>query len=394
MSTKYKVGERLDIKIEKVVPGGYGLGFAEKLTVLVPLAAVGDHLRVQITYLKKRLAFAEIVDVAEPSNLRIEPPCPYFGTCGGCDFQQMSYPAQLVAKVAMIRDSLQRIGKIDYSDDIAVIASPHDFGYRSRARFHLDPESNAIGFFARDSHNVIDITHCPILTPGMQSTLEYLRENVDWLMIGPEGAEVEAVSDGEHVSIFSRELIEPNTEISVEAAGERYAFTAETFFQANRFLIDALVEAAIGGATGKTALDLYCGVGLFALPLGRRFERVIGVEGNPTSIAFAKQNAARAELENVSFVSTGVGEFLEGHDLANTDFVLLDPPRSGPEKYTVASIARIKPAEISYVSCDPAILARDLRELLDAGYVIQKITAIDLFPQTHHVETVVRLKLS
>jgi 23S rRNA (uracil1939-C5)-methyltransferase len=204
--------------------------------------------------------------------------------------------------------------------------------------------------------------------------------------------EIEAASgDGDQVSVYAAELIEPTAEIAFTAHGETYAFSARSFFQGNQYLIGDLIDAALGDATGETALDLYCGVGVFALPMARRFRHVIGVEGNHAAIDFAKQNAQRAGLENVRFVCLGVGEFLSGHDLANTDFVLLDPPRSGTEKFAIRDIARLKPKQIAYVSCEPSILARDLRTLLDGGYAINAITALDLFPQTHHVETVVRL---
>jgi 23S rRNA (uracil1939-C5)-methyltransferase len=173
--------------------------------------------------------------------------------------------------------------------------------------------------------------------------------------------------------------------------GESYTFSAETFFQGNRFLVASLIEAALGDSTGETALDLFCGVGLFTVPLSRRFKQVIGVESNDKAVDFAEKNAARINAANARFVRQSVHKFLAGHRLENTDFVLIDPPRAGAEKEVIKNIVRLKPKQISYVSCEPAILARDLRTLADGGYEIESITALDLFPQTHHVETVVRL---
>ncbi|MBL8183057.1 MAG: class I SAM-dependent RNA methyltransferase, partial [Blastocatellia bacterium] len=172
-----------------------------------------------------------------------------------------------------------------------------------------------------------------------------------------------------------------------------YAFSARNFFQGNQSMVGDLVRLATDGLSGETALDLYCGVGLFALPLARSFKNVIGVEEDGEAVKFAKQNKARASMSNVEFRRSGVRDFLLGHELGKTDLVLLDPPRSGAEPGVIAHIAKMRPSTIVYVSCEPSILARDLRELLDAGYKIDSLTGVDLFPQTHHVETVVRLSV-
>jgi len=193
------------------------------------------------------------------------------------------------------------------------------------------------------------------------------------------------------VSVYSGELFEPTGDISFTAHDEKYSFSARSFFQGNQLLIGDLIDAALGTSGGDKALDLYCGVGLFAIPMARRYAQVIGVEGNSDAVGMARKNASAAGVENVTFAARGVGEFLESHELSDTDLVLLDPPRSGTEKFVIRDIARMRPKQIAYISCEPSILARDLRQLLDAGYRIEAITAFDLFPQTHHVETVVRL---
>ncbi len=391
----YSVGDELEVRVEKIVPRGLGLAFAEKLTVFVPLGVAGDRIRAKIVEIKKRIAFAEIVEILEPSPRRIAPTCPHFGTCGGCDFQQMSYADQLAAKVGIISDCLRRIGKIEYEGDIKIIPSPQDFQYRSRAKWHASREHKTLGYFRRDSHEVVDVETCPILTPPLQTELARLRNSIDWDTMPADGIEIDASSgDGGHVSIYSADLMEPTSEIAFTAHGEMYAFSARGFFQGNQLLIGELIDAALGDASGETALDLYCGVALFALPMSKKFKHVIGVEGNHSAINLAKQNTRHAGIENIRFVRLGVGDFLSGHDLANTDFILLDPPRSGTEKHTIRDIARLKPEQIAYISCEPSILARDLRMLLDRGYKIDSITALDLFPQTHHVETVARLSRS
>jgi tRNA/tmRNA/rRNA uracil-C5-methylase (TrmA/RlmC/RlmD family) len=388
----YKTGDELEIIIKKIVPRGLGLGFAEKLTVFVPLTAEGDRVRVRLNEVKGRIAFAEIAGVIEPSPDRAAPPCPYFGTCGGCDFQQMNYAAQLEAKLGILRDCLHRIGKIEYEGEIKMIGSPKEFGYRSRAQWHIDTRSKRIGYFKRASHEVIDIAACPILVPELEKTLEELRETIEWESFWGERLEIEAASgDNGEVSIYGEELIEPTGEIAFSAAGEKYRYSARSFFQGNQFLVESLIKAAIGGASGERALDLYCGVGLFSLPLARKFAEVIGVEGNKEAVDFAEKNAASAGITNVKFASAGVGVYLFEKRPKNIDFILLDPPRAGTERGVIDAIVKMRPKQISYVSCEPSILARDLRVFLDKGYKIESISAFDLFPQTHHVETIVRL---
>jgi 23S rRNA (uracil1939-C5)-methyltransferase len=200
----------LDVTIEKIVPNGYGLGFAENLTVFVSLAAVGDKVRVKINQIKGKTAFAEIVEIIEPSPDRTEPRCPYFGRCGGCDFQQLNYRAQLEAKVGIVRDCLSRIGKINYEREIPIIGSPHDYDYRSRAQWHVDTRKKKIGYFQRKSHDVIDAEVCPILIPELKEVLTELRETIVWDSFWSEMVEIEASTAGGEVSIYSTEIIEPD----------------------------------------------------------------------------------------------------------------------------------------------------------------------------------------
>ena len=395
MNKSKKGGEIIDVTIEKIVPNGYGLGFTEGLTVLVSLAAAGDRLRVRVNQKKGKTAFASIEEILAPSPDRIVPPCPYFGRCGGCDFQQMNYDAQLGAKIGIVEDSLTRIGKINFPGTIAIVPSPKPFGYRSRAQWHLDTRRRRAGYFRRNSHDVIDVESCPIITDELQKTLDELRGSVEWESFWAEKVEIEAANAGEQVSIYSSEIVEPTEEISYEFDGNRYFYDARSFFQGNLYLVPQLVETALGGAGGKSALDLYCGVGLFTLPLARKFERVRGVETNDKAIDAARKNIEQARLENAEVFSDAVGDWLaENSDAAaEADFILLDPPRTGAERETIEQILKIRAPEVSYVSCDPSTLARDLRLLCESAYEIQSITVLDLFPQTHHVETVVRLKL-
>ncbi|MFL6468839.1 MAG: class I SAM-dependent RNA methyltransferase [Pyrinomonadaceae bacterium] len=395
MSTKYSIGDRLKVRIERIVPRGLGIAFVDGLTVFVSLAAAGDLVEARLTEIKGKTAFAEVESVIEPSADRVEPPCLYFGSCGGCDFQQMNYSAQLSAKVAMIRDCLHRIAKIEWADEIPIIPSPLEFGYRLRAQWHIETASKKIGYYRRDSRDLVDIQKCIVLAPELNQELEALRRELPWETFFADKFQIDAAvgSDGV-VSINSSELAESAGEIAVKTAGESYVFSAKSFFQGNRAMVDRLVETAIGDAAGRRALDLYCGVGLFTLPLARRFEHVIGVEESYDSIEFAKRNATNANIGNAEFRTESVRRFLSNVVESNLDFVLLDPPRAGTEKDTIMNLIRLKPKHVSYVACEPSVLARDLRRFAENGYSIDSITALDLFPQTHHVETVVHLKMT
>ena len=389
----YNVNDLLDVEIKKIVPGGYGLAFAEGLTIFVVLAVAGDQVKVRLNEIKGRTAFASIEEIVKPAPERITPPCPYVGRCGGCDFQQMTYAAQLEAKVGIIRDNLHRIGKIEYENEIKIIPSPREFGYRLRAQWHIDANKREIGYYERDSRNLIAIEHCPILMPELDHALQKVRTDIEWASFWPEKGSIDAAcGDDGTVSLYSPDIDLGDEEIILSAAGERYTFAAHAFFQGNRYLLDVLITTAIGDTTGRQALDLYSGVGLFTLPLARRFERVTSVEDYPPAVEFALENIANAGVSNVEVIRRPVGKFLAEVSGADVDFVLLDPPRAGTEKKTVLDLIKLRPKIVSYVSCDASVLSRDLRRFLDGGYSIESITAIDLFPQTHHVETVVKMK--
>jgi 23S rRNA (uracil1939-C5)-methyltransferase len=388
----YKPGDLLDVRVEKIVPGGHGLAFAEGLTLFVDLAVAGDRVSARIREVKGKIAFAYIESIIEPALSRIDPPCPYVGRCGGCNFQQMTYQAQLDAKIGILRDCLHRIGKFDYEHDISIIPSLVEFNYRLRAQWHIDGRRKEIGYYERDSRGLVAIEHCPILIPELDSVLNRVRRDIDWTSFWSDKGAIDASCGAENaVSIYSAELGESAGEISLSAGGENYTFAADVFFQGNKFLIDTLIQMAIGDVSGETALDLYCGVGLFTLPLARRFKKVIAVEEFGKAVDYARKNVESAGRNNIEIIEKPVGRFLAEKQTYNIDFALLDPPRSGTEKKTVLDLIRLRPKQVSYVSCDPSVLARDLRRFLDCGYVIKSITALDLFPQTHHVETVIHL---
>lgn len=378
-----------EVEIERLLPGGVGLAHAGGLTLFVSLAAPGDVVRVRVERIQGKLGYASIEEVIRPSAVRVEPPCPYFGRCGGCDFQQLTYEAQLKAKVGIIHDCFQRIAKLPAPVDIVAHPSPNEWRYRARAMWQVDLDKKWLGYYVRGSREVCDVEYCAVLVPELQQTLESVRATIDR---GAKARDISAIVGDEGVSVFPPIADFAAREVSRLIAGERYHFSAKSFFQINHALLPALITEAIGDAKGGVAIDLYCGVGLFTLPLARRFNKVIGVEANERAAKFARRNLEPAELQNAQVVALDVGEWLRNYDpAANVDLLLLDPPRTGAENKVIAGILSLKPRQIVYVSCDPATLARDLKKLLAGGYSLDTAVAFDMFPQTHHVETVVRL---
>lgn len=407
-------GREIVVRIERILPGGLGLAHAAEeglpKTVLVALAAPGDLARVRVNDVRGAVAFASLLEIIEPSPARVEPLCLYFGRCGGCDFQQLNYEAQLAAKVEIVRDCLRRIARIEPPAEIPITPAPSAWHYRARARWQYAQDGQRFGYYERGSLEVCDVAHCPVVVPALEEKLERLREELRAGRLPNEAGEFQAVAGDGGAVALSPPLDERETAESFRTiGGERYRFGADCFFQINHELLEPLIAEALrgdeGGGTGA-ALDLYCGVGLFTLPLARRFRSVIGVEGNASACAYARRNLSDAGLSNARIETTGVGEWLtrrgeefsdEGFDDAESsglDFVLLDPPRAGAEREVVEGIIHRQPRRISYVSCDPATLARDLKMFLDADYQLDSVAAFDVFPQTHHVETVARLSLS
>jgi len=384
--------QSFEIEIERIVPGGMGLAHAGDKTVFVALAAPGDRVRVKVEREQGNVLFASIEEIITPSPVRIEPPCPYFGRCGGCDFQQLTYEAQLAAKAEMIRDCLHRIARLESVPDFVVTPSPNEWRYRMRATWQIDHNERTIGYYERGSRRVCDVVDCAVLREEMQGELEEVRAT-EWREIPDELKHLDVV-EGENGVSFSPSFGEFRTrELSLSVRGEVYHYNAEAFFQINPSLLGPLIDFALAEASGESVLDLYCGVGLFTLPLARTFKRVIGVEANPVATGFARRNLQRAGLTNASVITASVTDWFRRDPGAKApvDFVLLDPPRAGAETAVIKGILDVKPAQISYVSCDPATLARDLKKLIAGGYTVGSVAAFDLFPQTHHVETVVRL---
>ena len=379
----------MELEIERILPGGMGLAHAGGKTVFVALAAPGDRVRVEVEREQGNVLFASIKEIITPSPVRIEPPCPYFGRCGGCDFQQLTYEAQLAAKSEMIRDCLHRIARLEDVPNIVITPSPNEWRYRMRAMWQIDQDERTIGYYERGSRRVCDVVDCAVLRPELQAKLQDVRATE----IPPDLKHLDVVAGEDGVS-FAPPFAEFQTnELSLKVRDEIYRYNAEAFFQVNPSLLGPLIEFALGDVSGASALDLYSGVGLFTLPLARQFQDVMAIEANPVAVRFARRNLQDAGLSNARVIAAGVAEWFRGAPVREVEFVLLDPPRAGAESAVVKGILDLHPREISYVSCDPATLARDLRKLIAGGYMIRSIRGFDLFPQTHHVETVVRLTI-
>lgn len=401
------IGEAHDVVIEKLVYGGDGLAHIGSQAVFVPFAAVGDELRVRITNVERSYARAVIEEVSQPSPTRRTPPCDRFGICGGCQLQHLEYAAQLDAKVAFVRESLRRLGGIEWKEEIAV-RSANEFGYRSRAELKVAHENGrtSIGYFRAGTQEVCEVTNCQILMPAANRELQ--RLNAEPSLIPSDATRVYFTIGDEEV-IVTPATGENGKSEAVDALGTahqliggiNYSFGVRSFFQGNRLLVEELVCAAIGGTnsnigngTGnKLAVDLYAGVGLFSLQLAKTFEQVIAVEGNRTAANHGIENVRANNVSNVRYEPISVEAWLKykSAEIERPDYVLLDPPRTGVGGQVIERLAAMASPQVTYVSCDPTTLARDLRLLLEYGYRIDSITALDMFPQTFHVETVVHL---
>lgn len=395
-------GDITETTIERIVPGGLGLGYGGGRTLFVSRAAIGDVLKVKVDRDQGRVAHASVVEVVKPGPDRIEPPFPRLADCGA-DFQHLTYEAQLTAKQSMIADCMRRIAGIELLEQVPIVPSPEQWHYRLRAEWRHDPAADVLGYVRHGSHEIVDIADDPLVLPQLNEVYKDLHQRLETGDLLGSATEIRAASGDDGISLsppLDEQAVVP---VTMSVAGELYAFDADCFFQVNGGVLEALVAEALKYApkpgdmlspSTRKALDLYCGVGLFTLPLARRFEQVIGIEGQPHAAEFAARNALDAGLENVRIETSSVERWLENayRTHGRTPFVLLDPPRTGLPAPATRGLLRIRPLRIAYVSCDPATLARDIKLLLGSGYELVDMTAFDMFPQTHHVETVAHLE--
>jgi len=379
----------IESRIEKLVAGGDGLARFEGVPIFVPRSAPGDLVRARIVERKPDYGRAEIVEVLEPGPDRRPDPVPELSRSSICDLQHLDDDTQTRLKVQAVRETLEHLGHIVAPADAEVIKG-EPWGYRLRTQVHTaaDPQTGGIrvGYHARGTNDLIPVSRCPLLVPELEALLRVLPEHLG--EGAPPRIDLAAGDDG---AVTVSPVIEglPHGEVSTQVGDFTYAYDARSFFQGHRGLLPRLVEATVGPWTGATAVDLYSGVGLFSLPLARRYSRVTAVESDPISSRYARLNVRRGHATNVEVVSQVVESWVRKMP-EGLDRVIVDPPRGGLSRDVRNALMDRPPQRLTYVSCHPAALARDLRTLQKV-YRIESFVFFDLFPQTGHMETLVQL---
>jgi 23S rRNA (uracil1939-C5)-methyltransferase len=431
----------MKLRIEKAIYGGAGLarigeGELAGKAAFVPLALPGELVEARIVEDKRSFVNAEAESILEASPRRTVPGCPYFGACGGCSYQHAEYAHQLELKTAILREALER-ARLPHLPPVTAI-SGQPWSYRNRIRLHTRADPFALCYRERRSNQLLAVATCPIAAKLLQRAIAAITANGASLRLAELCDEMEIFSADENSLLLScfagashrsskaklseiclalrqslpelrgaaliaapdrardkrparpdQALLQRWGEESLvyQAAGFGYRVSRGSFFQVNRFLVDALVEMVVAERRGRLAWDLYAGVGLFARALAARFERVVAVESSPASSADLRHN-----LQGTSHrvVQAATADFLRKQKPSATppDLVVVDPPRAGLGPAIAAALSQIGPAEIVYVSCDPATLSRDLASLVNSGYDLLTITMVDMFPQTFHLESV------
>lgn len=386
-------GSRLEVVIERLAFGGTGVARHEALgerPLHVSFAAPGDRLLVELTKLRDDACFAKIVEVLEASSVRRDPRCRHFGVCGGCQLQHVSYEEQLATKRRFVRDALDRHGLASVTD--VGLEHADEWGYRSRTQLKID--NDKLGFHEFDKRAVVEIEECPIMHPALTDKLPELRAALARVPKGKRIHQIEGVA-GHGEPSFAPNLPGLRKDIAEHrVAGMRYFLEPEGFFQANTLLLDRMVEHALEAAQGELAFDLYAGVGLFALPLSKRFDRVVAVEDERRATTLARVNVKLNACDNVHYFRQTTEDFLANdwqYRGRTPDFVTIDPPRVGASR-AIPGLLRLRAPRLVYVPCDPNTLAEDLRTLKDGGYAIESVTIFDMFPQTYHVESIAKLR--
>ncbi len=377
-------GDEIVIEPAELVAGGAALARIDGFPIFATNVYPGDVALVRLTEVKKGFARAELVRILQSSALRRAAPCPIAEECGGCDWTALRLDAQLLAKKRILTESLRRIGKINAHPPISIHPSP--LNYRLRSRLHRDGE--AIGFYAMGSHRVVPLSaECEVV--GIETARRF--------GVGPPPPAAAAEGRGATLSIWDvdgrlfRGVGPPPSAAAAEGRGateqeltirvDRFAYRLSTssFFQVNRHLLGTmlrLVSAHAARVTRKrVAIDLYAGVGFFTLPLAQTFERVIAVEGS--------ESVQYVQGENVEAIPSAVETF----DIPQADFIFLDPPRAGTRRSVIEAIGRRAREIICYLSCDPVTFSRDASRLIASGWRLATLDLLDLFPNTHHVET-------
>lgn len=360
-----RVGEIITIEATELVAGGDAIARVNGFPIFASNVFPGDVARVRLYDVKKGFAKADLVDLVTPSPFRRAVPCPVAGECGGCDWTALRLDKQLEAKRRILTESMRRIGKLDPSSLPEIRMYPSPLNYRLRSRLHSD--GTAVGFYAMRSSRVVPLApECEVV--GLE-TARHPSEGEQWELDG--------------------RIVREKGEVSIGVNGFTYHLDTRAFFQVNRHLLGTMLRLvenhASRVASRRTAIDLYAGVGFFTLPIARHFEQVIAVEGSSRSAHYARRNASQNARNNVKVIDAPVEHQVRRLDPA--DFVFLDPPRAGARREVIDWIGERTKETIAYLSCDPVTFSRDASWLIASGWRLSTLDLLDLFPNTHHVET-------
>jgi tRNA/tmRNA/rRNA uracil-C5-methylase (TrmA/RlmC/RlmD family) len=391
------VGERYDVRADRIAHGGFVVARHEGVVVFVRHTLPGERVVVQITEGQEgdRFLRGDAVEVLEASPDRVPRPCPWArpGLCGGCDFQHVALPAQRRLKAAVVAEQLRRLAGLEV--DVEVEPVPGDdegLDWRTRVQWAVDRDG-VPGLRKHRSHDVVPVDDCRIAHPGLPPVTD-----AEW----PDASSVEAIvsSTGQQLRLVSTRdgstFADGPPALTESAAGRSWRVTGSGFWQVHPGAADTLVDAVVAGLDpqpGERALDLYSGVGLFSAALATRVGptgHVLAVEGDETAVRDAAENLA--DLPQVSLVTDRVDRALTSGRNGPADVVVLDPPRTGAREAVVSAVAAAGPRAVAYVACDPAALARDVAFFAEQGYALDSLRAFDLFPMTHHVECVALLE--
>lgn len=398
------------VQLSALVYGGNALGrLPDGRAVFVPFGLPGEQVRIRLVSEKRGHAQAELLEVLQPSPLRVAPSCKHFGVCGGCQYQHMTYAQQLVIKAAILGEQLERIGGISSPPVEACVPCANPTRYRNHVQFHLTPEGR-LGYYRWDEQSVFPIEECLLpeasldavwrlldfegladidrvgLRVGMEGDLQLIFESQDFEapQISVEELDLSVV----HLSPAGRLVLAGSEAIFAEVLGKIFRLTAGSFFQVNTRMAEIMVDyllADVELTPEMTVLDLYCGVGLFSAFLAERVGRLIGIEASPTACDDFVYNLDA--YDHVELYEATVESVLPEINI-RPDLVILDPPRAGVNRHALEHLVKMAPPVLVYVSCDPATLGRDSKRLRDGGYRLKKITPFDLFPQTYHIESI------
>lgn len=400
-------GQRLELDITTVAFGGDGIGRVDNFVVFVPFVIESERVEVEIVEVKRRYATADLVRVITPSPRRVEPRCPYYMKCAGCQYQHVEYAHQRELKRSQIRDVFQRIGKITDPPIEPVVGSPREYHYRNKIVVHGPGQP---GFWTTRGRSIIGIEQCPIAREEVNAKLREVStlslENVHLTIRSNSEREVWQYTETRRADPESpdagaaAEVPITHRTITETILGKALQVPLGSFFQVNREVIELALKHTrqIFAASGcKILVDAYCGVGLFALMLADLAGHVYGIEADTKAIRAANDNAQRLGLARYDFYP-GQTERLLFYTLRQCNLaetcLILDPPRSGCAPSVLKTLREQQPHKIIYVSCAPAMLARDVKALIKHGYKLERVTPFDMFPQTGHCEAVAELTLA